>query len=168
MFDTVIVRFHYINTTTTATTTFILYVAHEWSAWSPWTNCTVQCGQGHQKRTRTCLPSSARRRDVDCFGLGEEIKVCDAGSCASQLREYMRLLVKCLTPCLSDFKVCDKLRIFTSIFHSSNVNHTGSPTCPDNVHHAAVAVIEEFCSAPTDTSRWTAGIQVRQQPTGIH
>ncbi|KAL3872460.1 hypothetical protein ACJMK2_040384 [Sinanodonta woodiana] len=115
---------------------------HAWSAWSQWTNCTVQCGQGHQKRTRTCLPSSTRRRDIDCFGLAEEIKVCDAGSCASQ------------------FKVCDKVRVFTAIFHATNVNHTGSATCPDHIHHPDVAVIEEFCSAPTDTSLWTKGLQV--------
>ena len=52
-----------------------------WSKWSEWTQCSVTCGQGSQKKRRTC--KEQRFGGITCdklLGKGEEVRDCQGKS----------------------------------------------------------------------------------------
>lgn len=47
-----------------------------WSEWSNWSACSVECGGGHQYRTRTC-----EGRAEECEGLAHMSRNCNTQKC---------------------------------------------------------------------------------------
>ncbi|KAL9968587.1 hypothetical protein ACROYT_G020696 [Oculina patagonica] len=52
------------------------------SRWSFWSECSVTCGGGNQKRTRTCTYPPPQGHGEDCQGPRLETRVCNETPCA--------------------------------------------------------------------------------------
>lgn len=55
-----------------------------WDAWAEWTQCSVTCGHGIQRRSRTCTNPAPSNGGAVCKGDGEEVKKCSPMSCAGE------------------------------------------------------------------------------------
>jgi len=57
--------------------------------WSSWGECSVTCGEGVQKRTRTCTKPPPSGGGPDCveqdLGPVEEEQACNKGDCRERL-----------------------------------------------------------------------------------
>eukprot|EP00930_Biecheleria_cincta_P069571 TRINITY_DN5729_c0_g1_i1.p1 TRINITY_DN5729_c0_g1~~TRINITY_DN5729_c0_g1_i1.p1 ORF type:complete len:1828 (-),score=246.14 TRINITY_DN5729_c0_g1_i1:262-5436(-) len=54
-----------------------------WSDWNTWGQCSTDCGEGHQTRTRT-VATQARGMGASCQGADQDIQVCNQAACPSQ------------------------------------------------------------------------------------
>ncbi|XP_071172553.1 A disintegrin and metalloproteinase with thrombospondin motifs adt-1-like isoform X1 [Mytilus edulis] len=54
-----------------------LGVSGNWSEWTIWSQCSVECGQGNQTRTRNCINSTGS----DCQGESMEQQTCILDEC---------------------------------------------------------------------------------------
>ena len=58
-----------------------LYTADcEWSDFGEWSNCSVDCGNGEQERTRK-IEKAAAFGGNNCTGLGKETRACKTKEC---------------------------------------------------------------------------------------
>ena len=58
-----------------------LYTADcEWSDFGEWSNCSVDCGNGEQERTRK-IEKAAAFGGNNCTGLGKETRACKIKEC---------------------------------------------------------------------------------------
>nr|QNH72401.1 toxin candidate TRINITY_DN17935_c0_g1_i1 [Ceriantheomorphe brasiliensis] len=61
----------------------VIKVDGGWSDWSLWQRCSVECGGGNQKRTRTCSNPPPKNGGKRCSGMDEERRRCNTQSCPS-------------------------------------------------------------------------------------
>ncbi|XP_060608370.1 coadhesin-like isoform X2 [Ruditapes philippinarum] len=54
-----------------------------WSVWSQWGTCSVTCGMGLQRRTRTCSNPPPSLAGNHCFGDRSETQLCMPAPCAN-------------------------------------------------------------------------------------
>ena len=47
-----------------------------WTEFGNWSDCSAECGEGNQTRTRTCTNPAPARGGADCEGEGEETREC--------------------------------------------------------------------------------------------
>lgn len=52
-----------------------------WSEWDEWSQCSVTCGNGYNKRLRTCTNPYPKYGGIACEGNEVEVKVCHVGKC---------------------------------------------------------------------------------------
>jgi len=59
----------------------------EYTAWSEWESCSKSCGEGEQKRSRSCTNPRPANGGSDCSRLGKavETKKCNLKNCASKM-----------------------------------------------------------------------------------
>jgi len=55
-----------------------------WTTWSEWQACSVVCGTGSQKRTRTCTQPAPANGGAGCSGDAEETQPCEEPACPSK------------------------------------------------------------------------------------
>lgn len=60
---------------------FIFIVDGGWTKWTAWSVCSVTCGGGQSKRTRTCTNPTPQYGGATCTGTGEESKRCNTDPC---------------------------------------------------------------------------------------
>ena len=55
----------------------------EYTAWSEWESCSKSCGEGEQKRSRSCTNPRPANGGSDCSRLGKavETKKCNLKNC---------------------------------------------------------------------------------------
>ncbi|KAB7499904.1 Semaphorin-5A, partial [Armadillidium nasatum] len=54
-----------------------------WSSWSSWTECSVACGRGTRKRTRTCTQPAPQHGGRECSSCDHQIEECIGKKCSS-------------------------------------------------------------------------------------
>ena len=59
----------------------------DWSLWAD-AECSVTCGGGHQKRTRTCSDPS---RDTACAGSSQQTQPCNTEPCDRNQKKFSDL-----------------------------------------------------------------------------
>ena len=52
-----------------------------WTEFGNWSDCSAECGEGTQTRTRNCTDPSLAREGAACEGEGEETRICNAEPC---------------------------------------------------------------------------------------
>ncbi|XP_078333125.1 SCO-spondin-like isoform X2 [Crassostrea virginica] len=52
-----------------------------WAEWTNWDACSVTCGYGTQRRSRTCTNPSPEYGGLDCSGTSQETMKCFGGNC---------------------------------------------------------------------------------------
>ncbi|KAL4223254.1 scavenger receptor [Mactra antiquata] len=52
-----------------------------WASWHSWSTCSVSCGGGVKKRTRTCTNPSPTSNGLACIGNSEDMNVCNIFNC---------------------------------------------------------------------------------------
>ncbi|XP_014769815.1 SCO-spondin [Octopus bimaculoides] len=52
-----------------------------WSLWTSWSDCSVKCGEGVQRRNRTCIYVSETKDVRGCHGKNLELKYCTRKEC---------------------------------------------------------------------------------------
>ena len=60
----------------------LLQVHGNWSDWSMWSNCSVTCGVGVRKKTRTCTNPKPDRSGDNCVGESSEYTGCFNEPCS--------------------------------------------------------------------------------------
>ena len=60
---------------------FLLAVDGGWAVWTNWDACSVTCGYGTQRRSRTCTNPSPEYGGLDCSGTSQETMKCFGGNC---------------------------------------------------------------------------------------
>ena len=60
---------------------FVFAVDGGFTGWSAWTQCSVTCGNGTQKRNRSCSSPKPSCGGETCEGEREEMKLCFNGYC---------------------------------------------------------------------------------------
>ena len=61
--------------------TSVLLVDGNWSDWEDWSDCPVTCGEGQQRRTRTCTNPPAAFEGKPCPGNDSETRACNEKPC---------------------------------------------------------------------------------------
>ena len=59
-----------------------------WTEWTNWTICNVTCGDGQQKRMRTCTNPVPREGGNPCIGVSLETEECHTNSCAGNVHNF--------------------------------------------------------------------------------
>jgi len=54
------------------------------SAWSPWSACSVTCGNGIRRRSRTCNNPARAYRGLPCRGRSIRTRLCNIMTCAGK------------------------------------------------------------------------------------
>ncbi|KAK3585708.1 hypothetical protein CHS0354_020275 [Potamilus streckersoni] len=106
------------------------HVDGHWSGWSKFSKCTVSCGLGTQMRSRLCSNPAPRNGGLDCLGSSMEAIICSFPACVPEPR------------------VCDKIRLLSSISHNNSISQNGDTSCTDRSYHSSRALIQELCNAP--------------------
>ncbi|WAR08191.1 SEM5B-like protein, partial [Mya arenaria] len=75
-----------------------------WTSWSGWTSCSVTCGTGLQKRSRSCQNPTASNINESCTGNALEFNTCTNTKC-----EYFADSV--LIPVLKELHIPEQLYI---------------------------------------------------------
>ena len=65
----------------------------KWSGWDPYGVCSVTCGGGKQKRSRTCTNPRPVGIGKTCPGTNTQFKDCNKTSCPGKLFTLYSLLV---------------------------------------------------------------------------
>ncbi|KAL4227671.1 hypothetical protein ACF0H5_013107 [Mactra antiquata] len=65
-----------------------------WNDWLPWTECSVDCGAGVQKRTRTCGQTSSEDVPSRCRGTDAQYKLCEITGCLRPVKDMCKHLEK--------------------------------------------------------------------------
>ena len=65
-------------------TSLCLSVDGGWTTWSEWQTCSVTCGGGSQKRTRTCANPLPQHGGAWCSGDVEQTRTCGNVACSSK------------------------------------------------------------------------------------
>ncbi|XP_031566331.1 uncharacterized protein LOC116301419 [Actinia tenebrosa] len=52
-----------------------------WTAWSSWDSCSVSCGGGNQRRTRTCTNPAPANGGQSCEGPSLQTRICATDTC---------------------------------------------------------------------------------------
>ena len=67
--------------------------------WTKWTTCTVTCGTGTEKRTRTCTNPKPANGGAYCLGDFLDMRDCERGSCQSKcIVKGMYVVPHCIKP----------------------------------------------------------------------
>ncbi|KFD49879.1 hypothetical protein M513_09208, partial [Trichuris suis] len=53
----------------------------QWSSWDEWSACSSTCGQGTQKRSRTCSGGERADPNLSCLGDSAEVRSCSMTAC---------------------------------------------------------------------------------------
>ncbi|XP_031561120.1 A disintegrin and metalloproteinase with thrombospondin motifs adt-1-like isoform X2 [Actinia tenebrosa] len=57
----------------------------QWSEWNPWSSCSVTCGGGFKKRTRTCTNPAPTKEGKPCVGVSSETSNCGTELCSVKI-----------------------------------------------------------------------------------
>ena len=60
----------------------------KWSEWSPWTKCSMPCGGGLQRRTRSCDNPRPAHGGRFCSGDSREAQRCNQYTCSGEKKLY--------------------------------------------------------------------------------
>ena len=56
-----------------------------WSDWSSWGSCSLTCGKGIKKRSRTCTNPPPANGGLDCVGPAEQTSECNDRDCPGNI-----------------------------------------------------------------------------------
>ncbi|XP_052236371.1 coadhesin-like isoform X3 [Dreissena polymorpha] len=108
-----------------------------WGAWSFFSPCAVICGSGYRHRTRSCSNPPPSGEGKDCQGAAVERLDCSSAACPP------------------DIKVCDKASLLGAVTKSTSCSTLASTSSALDT-----LVIETYCSATNDTTKWKLGIEI--------
>ena len=63
-----------------------------WSDWTPWDLCSSSCGQGIQRRERTCNSPTPSSGGQHCFGDSSQYKTCTDIKCDGTVTLFVRII----------------------------------------------------------------------------
>lgn len=65
-----------------------------WSEWGEFGKCSVTCGDGKKKRSRTCTNPPPSDGGADCSGASKDAEACTNGPCAQPGKRLKLMLIK--------------------------------------------------------------------------
>ncbi|WAR30278.1 HMCN1-like protein, partial [Mya arenaria] len=99
----------------------LLRIIDGWDNWSDWSSCSVTCGQGLQKRHRTCSDTLETMLGGGCIGNDQEQVECKMTSCYAILLFYAQS-PKAYSISLGEKIVYSRERTNRSALEKSNTN----------------------------------------------